>query len=145
MPSTRSLPRVMSFAASSVRLTNAVAADLAERKPLREQLVDELARVVDIAVRRDAEGAEVRFQVDRLLVERADHADALVAAQPQTVLVEFRFELALPEIVDLAREIVPQHGDAAELRPQVGVIVGPVEENIGAFLPGNNSEKPAHA
>ena len=144
MPSTRLFPRVMSFAASSVRLTSRLPPTSLNESPFESSSSTSSRALSMIAVRRDAEGAEARFQVDRLLVERADHADALVAAQPRAVLVEFRFELALADVVDLAREIVPEHGDAAELRPQMRVIIGPVEENIGAFIPGNDSEKPAH-
>ncbi len=118
-------------------------AEFAEGAAGGEKILREVAGVVDESVRRDAEGAEARAHVDRLLVEGADDADALGPAKPRAILVELRLELALPDVVDLPDESVAVHGDAAELRSEMGMVIGPVEQDVRAIGSGNNSEKTA--
>jgi len=105
-------------------------ADFAERHALFQQSGGQLVGVFHNAVRGQAERPELRVQVDGLLLQGADDADALVALHVPVVLEELGFELALADVVDLAREFPAEDCQSAVLRAEVGMIIGTVQENF---------------
>ena len=121
---------------------------LAEVDALVEEAFFDFGYVVDAGNGDDSELSEVGVDDDGLCVGVGDDAYAALALEVGKVSLEFGPEVRVFDIVDLAGEVnfltvVGRHARAAGA--EVGVVVHPVEELVGArFVFFNYTKKTTH-
>ncbi len=102
---------------------------LAERPPCQ------FLGVLDDTHRDDRVRAEVRADDQRLVLVIADDPDAGVAVKTRDIVLEFRAELRVGNVMDESRNgLRILHGESAALRTEMRVVVRPVEEIRDAIL-----------
>ena len=96
--------------------------------------------------RHDRIHAQVRVDDKRLVLVVADHTDAAAAAHLSDVILELGTELGGLDVVNVADEpfSVVRH-QPTPLRPQVGMIIGPVKQGSHTIFLRDDAEKTAHS
>lgn len=93
----------------------------------------------------DGIASQMGADQDGLVVAVADDADPGPGAQGADIGVELGAELGVFDVVDDPDEaFLADNGQPAPLRPQVGMIIGPIEQVRAAVLERCDSEKAAY-
>ena len=103
------------------RLVDIVGRELAEVHATLQQLVGDLAQVVDLRYRHHGIATEVRVHDDGLRVGITDDADALLTRERVEFILEFRTEIVALQVMDLTAEafFLVEHNQTCTLRAEV--------------------------